>query len=127
MYANNVIKFEQVYKDIVIKIEFFRRDNSKTDIFQLVYDWLDDEKNDRWFMIIDNVDDDEIFFVVDEDNIILSRIRSFKNFILQSSNETILIISRYNITTNNFVESHDCVVQMNSMNEKDALTLFNAR
>ncbi len=78
-------------------------------------------------MIIDNVDDDEIFFVVDEDNIILSRTRSLESFISQSSNETILIISRYSITTSNLVESHDCVVQMNSMNEENALTLLNAR
>ena len=134
MHASNVIRFEQIYKNIVIKIEFFSRDNSKTDIFQFVYDWLDNEKNDRWFMIIDNANDDEVFFIVDENsvditqkNVIFNRTKSFENFIFQTSNETIFIISKNGIATNNFVESHDSIVQMNSMNEKNALTLFNTK
>lgn len=85
-------------------------------------------------MIIDNVNDDEIFFVVDENNVdiaqknvIFNRIKSFENFIFQTSNKTIFIISRNEIATNNFVESHDNVVQMNSMHEKNALALLNTR
>ena len=53
-----------------------------------VYDWLGDERNGRWLMVIDNADDDEVFFAADEDSVgiaqksaIPSRTRPLESFI----------------------------------------------
>jgi hypothetical protein len=37
------------------------------DIFWLVYNWLCDERNGRWLMILDNADDDQVFSTLDAD------------------------------------------------------------
>jgi hypothetical protein len=44
------------------------QDNPKTNILQLVYQWLYEERNGRWLMILDNADDGHIFFSGDELN-----------------------------------------------------------
>jgi hypothetical protein len=38
------------------------RDDPKINILQLVYQWLCDARNGRWLMVLDNADDDGIFF-----------------------------------------------------------------
>lgn len=37
-------------------------DNPKADLLRLVRNWLCDESNGRWVMIVDNADDSGVFF-----------------------------------------------------------------
>ncbi|KAE8552519.1 hypothetical protein EYB25_003897 [Talaromyces marneffei] len=45
-------------------------DNPKANILQLVYQWLCDESNGRWMMMLDNADDDQIFFCSDDTELV---------------------------------------------------------
>ena len=54
--------YEEAYRDIADKLELPGRDNPKADILRLVRNWLCDERNGQWTMILDNVDDVETFF-----------------------------------------------------------------
>lgn len=67
VHTSNATQFEQAYRDIAAKVELPGRDDPKVDTLQLVYDWFCDERNGRWLMVIDNADDDEVFFAADED------------------------------------------------------------
>lgn len=51
----------EAYTNIAARIELPSRDDPEADILRLVYNWLCDERNGRWFMILDNADDDRVF------------------------------------------------------------------
>ena len=134
VHASNANRFEQAYRDIATKVELPSRDEAKADILQLIYDWLGDERNGRWLMVIDNADDDEVFFAADEDNVgiaeksaIPSHTRPLESFIPQTPNGTILITSRNETAAQNLVEPHGRVVKVEPMDEEDALALLNTR
>ena len=51
------LRFEQSFRDIANRVKISGRQNPKADIFQLVHDWLHDERKGKWIVILDNVDD----------------------------------------------------------------------
>jgi hypothetical protein len=67
IHASNPTRFEQGYRDIADKIPIPGREDPKADILQLVCAWLSDRRNGQWLMILDNADDDSVFFAADED------------------------------------------------------------
>jgi hypothetical protein len=56
VHASNAARFEQSYWDIAHYVKIPGRQNPKADIFQLVRDWLRDERKGKWVLILDNVD-----------------------------------------------------------------------
>ncbi|RSL80949.1 hypothetical protein CEP52_017301, partial [Fusarium oligoseptatum] len=118
VHAANAARFEQAYRDIANKAEIPGREDPKADILQLVYNWLRDERNGRWLMVLDNADDDEDFF---------SHTRPLESFLAQTPNGRILITSRNRIAAMNLVGPHGSIVQVEPMDEEDALALLNTR
>ncbi|KAF2186789.1 hypothetical protein K469DRAFT_570907 [Zopfia rhizophila CBS 207.26] len=132
VHASNATRFEQAYRDIATRVELPGRDDPEADILRLVYNWLCDERSGRWLMVLDNADDDDVFFAADEDTVgiaqtsdITSHTRPLESFLPQTPNGTILITSRHRIAAINLVGTHGSIVQ--PMDEKDALTLLNTR
>lgn len=62
MHASTRAQFEEAYRDIANRLELPGRENPKADILRLVSNWLCEETNGQWTMILDNVDDVETFF-----------------------------------------------------------------
>ncbi|KKP01442.1 hypothetical protein THAR02_06438 [Trichoderma harzianum] len=62
VHASNADRFRAAYASIAEKCEVPGRENPKADILFLVKRWLEEQKNMQWLMIIDNVDDIELFF-----------------------------------------------------------------
>ncbi|KAK7419576.1 hypothetical protein QQZ08_010789 [Neonectria magnoliae] len=118
VHAANAARFEQAYRDIANKAEIPGREDPKADILQLVYNWLRDERNGRWLMVLDNADDDEDFF---------SHTRPLESFLAQTPNGRILITSRNRIAAMNLVGPHGSIVQVEPMGEEDALALLHSR
>jgi hypothetical protein len=134
IHASNPIRFEQGYRDIADKILLPRREDPKADILQLVCVWLSDRRNGQWLMILDNADDDDVFFDANEDTAgitqrsdITSHTRPLESFLPQTPNGTILITSRNRIAAINLVGTHGSIVQVEPMGEEDALALLNTR
>src|SRR5207248_879873 len=50
-------RFTQSYHDIARKLQLGRPNDPQVDLCELVYDWLEEETNIQWLMILDNVDD----------------------------------------------------------------------
>ncbi len=57
IHASNAARFEQSFRDIANYVKISGRQDPQADIFQLVHDWLCDEKKGKWALILDNVDD----------------------------------------------------------------------
>lgn len=54
--------FEQAYQETAERIELPERGDPKVNLLRLVLNWLLDEANGEWHMIMDNVDVKSVFF-----------------------------------------------------------------
>jgi hypothetical protein len=99
IHASNAARFEQGYQQIAAVAEIPGRDDPKINILQLVYQWLCDARNGRWLMVLDNADDDGIFF---SDNRSDQR-GSLVSFLPQAVHGSMLITSRNGRAARNLV------------------------
>jgi hypothetical protein len=134
VHASNTARLEQGYREIADKVDLPGRDDPSADVLRLLYEWLSDERNGRWLMILDNADDDDVFFRLDEvteRNMDASNDASMKrplaSFIPQTPNGSILVTSRNLAAAMNLIGVHDNVIRVEPMDEEDALALLNTR
>jgi tetratricopeptide (TPR) repeat protein len=121
VHASDPTRFRQGYRDMADKLLLPGREDPKADVLQLVHAWLSDTRSGPWLMILDNVDDDGIFFGDDQDS------RPLESFLPQAAHGTILITSRNNIAAANLIGGHGDVVQVEPMGEDEALALLHTR
>jgi hypothetical protein len=57
VHASNAARFEESFREVANRVKIPGRQNPTANIFQLVHDWLCDERNGKWALIMDNVDD----------------------------------------------------------------------
>src|SRR6266480_2057102 len=133
IHASNAARFEQGYREIANKVEIPGRDDPRADILRLVSEWLSDEKNGRWLIILDNADDDDVLFRLDEDteqsiqaNDVASGKMPLASFLPQTPNGSILVTSRNSTAAMNLV-GYDNITQVEPMDEGDALALLKTR
>jgi tetratricopeptide (TPR) repeat protein len=56
-HASNTARLEQSFREIAEILKVRGRREHQADIFKLVHDWLRDERNGRWLLVVDNADD----------------------------------------------------------------------
>ena len=54
-------RFQESYKQIAAEVQLPGRDDPQVDVLQLVRNWLERQYKKTWLMIIDNVDDTQLF------------------------------------------------------------------
>jgi hypothetical protein len=92
VHASTAERFEQGYKQIAAILKLPGWDNPKIDILDLVRRWLSDVKSGRWFLILDNADDIDVFTIPDNE----SEHRSFPllSYIPQTITGSVLFTTR---------------------------------
>ncbi|KAJ5751290.1 hypothetical protein N7533_008318 [Penicillium manginii] len=123
IHASSAARLEQGYQQIAAVAEIPGRDNPKTNILQLVYHWLSDPRNGRWLMVLDNADDDGIFF---SDNTSDER-RPLVSFLPQAAHASMLITSRNGLAARNLVGNDGHVIEVQPMSEEESLALLQTR
>jgi tetratricopeptide (TPR) repeat protein len=123
IHASNTARLEQGYQQIATVAEIPGRDDPKINILQLVYQWLCDARNGRWLVVLDNADDDGIFF---SDNTFNER-GPLVSFLPQAAHGSMLITSRNGLAARNLVGSESHVIRVQPMNEAESLSLLRAR
>ncbi|KAJ6149229.1 hypothetical protein N7471_000428, partial [Penicillium samsonianum] len=108
IHASNAARLEQCYQQIAAVVEIPGRDDPKMNILQLVYQWLCDPRNGRWLMVLDNADDDGIFFSGNTSN---------KRGPLVTFLPSILITSR--LTARNLVGSDGHMTEIQPINKEE--------
>jgi tetratricopeptide (TPR) repeat protein len=56
-HASNTTRLAQSFDEIAEKLKIRGRNQPSADVFQLVHNWLLDEKNGPWLFVVDNADD----------------------------------------------------------------------
>ncbi|KAL8778198.1 MAG: hypothetical protein Q9194_002134 [Teloschistes cf. exilis] len=129
-HASNTARFEQSFRDIANCVKVSGRQNPTANIFQLVHDWLCDQKKGKWALILDSVDD--AGFLVEArrtgqdgqtSGIESGNPRSLVSYFPQCPHGSILITTRSGDEALNLVEQRD-IITIGPMSSEDALTLF---
>jgi tetratricopeptide (TPR) repeat protein len=123
IHASNAARLEQGYQEIAAVAEIPGLDDPKMNILQLVYRWLCDPGNGRWLMVLDNADDDSIFFRGNTSN----ERGPLVSFLPQAAHGSILITSRNGRAARNLVGNESHVITVQPMNEAESLALLRAR
>lgn len=123
IHASNAARFEQGYQQIATVAEIPGRDDPKTNVLQLVYHWLCDARNGGWLVVLDNADDDIIFFRCNGSN----ERWPLMSLLPQAAHGSILITSRNGRAARNLVGSDGHVIEVQPMNEEESHIFLRAR
>ena len=127
VHAGSPARFEQSLRVLADDVKIPGRQESKADIFKLVHDWLRDERNGQWLLILDNVDDLQF---VPKDGDSDQKRQSSSNapqpisaIFPQSQNGSMLVTSRNKAVALELVEQKD-IIAVDPMAPLDALALL---
>ena len=130
VYASNATRFEEGYRTIADRIQLPRRDEPTADILRLVRDWLCDEANGQWVMILDNTDDPTVFSdprkgrrKADTKDPIRAAV-PLSTFLPQTPNRSILVTSRNQDAALRLLGGDRDIIKVEPMDESHALILF---
>jgi tetratricopeptide (TPR) repeat protein len=127
VHASTQARFEEAYRDIADRLELPGRDNPKADVLRLVRNWLRNEANGPWVMVIDNVDNVETFFPSRKrqpDEADASAQISLATYLPQSLNGTILVTSRSKDAASRLVGGYNKIKEVLVMDEGEGLQLL---
>jgi tetratricopeptide (TPR) repeat protein len=60
-HASNTARLEQSFREIAEQVKVRGRKDAQADVFKLVHDWLRNERNGPWLLVLDNADDAGVF------------------------------------------------------------------
>jgi tetratricopeptide (TPR) repeat protein len=99
------------------------RNDPNVDVLKLVSDWLADESNGEWAMVLDNVDHSEIFGPSGNDSDTSPR-AGLNAYLPQSSNGSILVTSRNKDVAYRLVGAYSLITEIRPMNEGEGRQLL---
>ncbi|KAK2596810.1 hypothetical protein QQS21_006139 [Conoideocrella luteorostrata] len=129
IHASNSPRFEQSFRDIATHVKVKGRQNPKANIFQLVHDWLQDERTGPWTIVLDNVDDAGFLkfpgpgIEAAATTMESANPRQLISYIPHCQHGSVLVTSRSRDAALELVERSN-IITIEPMNEKDALQLF---
>ncbi|RAR04858.1 TPR-like protein [Stemphylium lycopersici] len=129
VHASTRARFEEAYRDIAGRLELPGRDDPKANVLQLVHDWLRDEANGRWFMVVDNVDDVDTFFPAQKcqrqgDEADASAQIPLNHYLPQSCNGAILVTSRSKDAATRLAGGYNRIQEVFAMDKSEGLQLL---
>jgi tetratricopeptide (TPR) repeat protein len=127
VHASTRARVEEAYRDIADRLELPGRNDPKTNVLRLVSDWLRDETNGQWVMVVDNVDNLETFYP--------SRKRQrgeagaaveppLATYLPQSRNGAILVTSRSKDAAVRLIGGHNRIKEVLAMDKGEGLQLL---
>jgi tetratricopeptide (TPR) repeat protein len=126
VHAGTQARFEEGYRRIAETTRIDGWDNPKADVLRLVRNWLCDESNGRWVMVVDNADDSAVFFPP-LGTAQVAAVEPLSDFLPQSPNGSILITSRSQEVARRLTGRGDYLVEVKPMDEGEAIALFRTK
>ncbi|KAL4746359.1 P-loop containing nucleoside triphosphate hydrolase protein [Aspergillus terricola var. indicus] len=132
VYASNTTRYEQAYRDLADELNLLGRTDPGVDIFKLVSRWLSDAANGCWLMILDNADNEDMFFQevelgINQGQPKASARPALITSIPQTTNGSVIITSRNSTAARNLLTNHQNILYIDVMEENDALDLIQTR
>ncbi|CAI6340520.1 unnamed protein product [Periconia digitata] len=134
--ASSVARLEADFRQIARALHLPGWDEKDTHIFQSVYEWLSNEANGRWVMIIDNADDPSVLTAPppcgstgfeepnDTNSVSHSATAQIWDFLPTSSLGTILMTSRTKEVAFDLTGNHNHYTEVEEMTQTEAMELL---
>lgn len=120
VHASSAARFEEGYGKVAERVKIPGWDKPEADILRLVSNWLCDEANGHWVMIVDNADDPSVFShqgdgcaSKDGSSSSAPQANSLSDFLPQSPSGSILITSRNRELAYKLTESTSDIIKVN--------------
>ncbi|KAJ5929743.1 P-loop containing nucleoside triphosphate hydrolase protein [Penicillium verhagenii] len=117
IHAGNAARFEQSCRDIADRVKIPARKEPTANIFKIIHDWLANELNGKWVLILDNVDDSRFLLEA------LPGERPLLAYFPISHNGSMIITSRSRHAVSDIVEDAD-IIMIEPMDLSHAIMLF---
>ncbi|KAJ4193670.1 hypothetical protein NW759_016585 [Fusarium solani] len=137
VHASSKPRFEEAYRSIAQRLELPRRNDPDIDVLGLVRDWLQTEEAGSWLMVLDNVDDVNLFHPsskaseikaanqpTDENTILQSDQRPLAAYLPKCRSGTILVTSRSMDAAEKLTGSHKAIYRVSAMDDTRGLQLL---
>jgi tetratricopeptide (TPR) repeat protein len=108
-HASNAARLEQSFREIADQVKVRGRKDLQADVFKLVHDWLRDEKNGRWLLILDNADDASVLSPADDGSQRSNGSGHLSRYLPSSRHGSVLVTSRTNRAAMQVVEDRDII------------------
>lgn len=115
--------FEQGYREIANTVRIPGRNIKRANIFSIVYEWLRNESNGRWVLILDNADDKNVF-TNGAPNDTSTEPKHLSDFLPQSTNGSILVTSRSRDAAFQVTCNYKTITSVEQMTESEAMQLL---
>ena len=121
----------QDYRSIATKVGL-DKDDHDIDVSQLVFQWLSNEQNGSWLLILDNADNSDVYFQASptsesKASSTAKEPLSYANLFAQSANGSMLITSRDAAAAQRLVGSPDNIVRVEAMKQEAAMKLLKTK
>ncbi|KAF2010129.1 HET-domain-containing protein [Aaosphaeria arxii CBS 175.79] len=131
VYAGTRARFEEGYRQIAELTSMKGWDDPKSDILRLVRKWLRHELNERWLMIIDNADDEEVFMhheTMPDGTFDATNLEEpLSDFLPQSPNGSVLVTSRNRAVAHRLVGGNSSIIDVHPMDKEQSLDLLHSK
>ncbi|KAJ2998342.1 hypothetical protein NUW58_g359 [Xylaria curta] len=124
VHASTAARIEEAYRGIADRLSLPGRDNPNANIYALVSNWLCNERNGRWILILDNADKVDILHPQQTSQELST---SLQNYLPQSQNGSILVTSRNMDVALRIVGDLRNVMRVQAMSKSQALQLLQNR
>ena len=127
VHASTRARFEEAYRDLADRLELPGRLDAKADVLRLVKNWLCNETNGQWIIVLDNVDDVEMFIPSSrrqQDGTVESSPASLATYLPQSRNGSILITSRNKDVAVRLAGRYNNIKEVLAMDESQGIQLL---
>ena len=114
-------RFEQAYAEISRRLELRGYEDPKVNKLEIVSDWLNDESHEPWLLLLDNADDEGVFFNA-QDTEISQHVQTTPliRYIPRSPNGSVLVTSRNRSAAFRLTNDADTMVDVPPMDEESS-------
>jgi tetratricopeptide (TPR) repeat protein len=127
VHASSASRFDADIRKLACDAGIPGCDDPKSDAFALVYSWLRDERNGKWILVLDNVDDPDYLFkapdVSDESGSNKRTLRNRMAYLPPCAHGSILVTSRSRAAIARLTDECD-VITVSPVGEATALALL---
>ncbi|KAJ4155923.1 hypothetical protein LMH87_001145 [Akanthomyces muscarius] len=118
VHAGTRARVEEGFRAIADAVKLPDRHKPKADIPQLLHAWLSNERNGKWFMILDSADDQDVFYGGERGS------QPLASYLPQSPNGSILVTTRDQAFAIRLTGSYKSIIKVGPMNPEQALSFL---
>ena len=127
VHAETRARIEEGFQSIADAVKMPGRNQPGADIPQLVYQWLRNERNGRWLMVLDSADNIDVFYntqTMAKQTVSEGERKPLSAYLPQSSNGSIVVTTRDKHLAYRLTGSYDNIIDVGPMDQENALTLL---